>query len=802
VSPIVLSVLALAASGLDVARPARLLPGATEVVVAADAPKTVRFAADEMTNLLSLAFGQSVPVVTNPTDGRAGVYLGSNVWTRAAGIDTAALKRDAFSIVVRDGNVYIAGRDSPQANIYNSVNANWAGTWDLLHERATVFGVYEFLERHAGVRLYFPGELGTIVSRASALTVPEGTLAVEPDFAARNYSWFDDGVYFAGDDRERKVSTPRKLQYVRNRMQTFLIPCCHGTGGFRIQHRFAKEHPEYMLLFSRDGKKLERDVDPKETRHHPGQLCHSSAVYDELFEDICSYARGEDPSVRGMGSWKNDGSKEQDWAITTFRRPYVDIMPQDGMQACKCANCQATYNTNECHYATELVWGRTVELANRLKKAGVNDIRLTQMAYTPYRRIPDFDIPDNVDVMVAEGGPWNLPQTNEIARQYGEIRGWAEKLGRPVWIWTYPCKSGRMCLPNIPSLTPRAWGLYYQRAAKWIFGAYANSDCDRAFYNYLSYYVFGKVCWNTKVDVDALLAEYYQLMFGPAAKDMAAFSDDVERIWLSEVSGKTIETPVGPQNVAPSPHDLYVRIYSEKTLARWDAWLKEAEAKVDVGSLESRRIALYRQEIYEPLDKASRAYRAEISVESELARRAAHPERRNLLVNADFTQTCPCASKRHFGIFQSGPGPSWRGGWIGGENGVTRVSFHDDAPKGVGGRVVRIVGDPAGVVVLNNYFAQINGRLKPGGKYRISFFVRLTDVVPVKRQSGAGVRAWSDHNHFFPHNYLTGTTDWIAQSFEFTAGPKSAACESGLEIFLRFSTGRVEYAGLRLEELR
>lgn len=36
-------------------------------------------------------------------------------------------------------------------------------------ERATLFGVYEFLMRYAGVRMYFQGEPGTIIPKTAAL---------------------------------------------------------------------------------------------------------------------------------------------------------------------------------------------------------------------------------------------------------------------------------------------------------------------------------------------------------------------------------------------------------------------------------------------------------------------------------------------------------------------------------------------------------------------------------------------------------------------------------------------------------
>ena len=769
-----------------------LAPGRTQVVIPAAAPKAVVFAAEEMTNFLSRVLGDDVPLASAPLRGWISVHLGDSEYVRKAGIDISSLQRDAFRILVDGQAVYIAGRDDAQADTRHAVYSPHTGYWAQYHEHATLFGVYEFLERFAGVRFYFPGELGTIVPRHDELRIPSLSLKIAPDFLVRNYSAFSDGLYFAGENPGRILHPARKLNYQRNRMQTLYVPCCHGQNGFSIQQRFAKEHPEFMQLGRRGGK-LVRDTGSALSAHHVGQLCHSSGVYDEMFKDILAYAHGKPPSSRGIHS--------KSWPIMTFRRPWVDIMPQDGFQACLCERCQAVYRDGDEHYASELVWGRTVELAERLSGAGV-DLRLTQMAYPPYRRIPDLNIPSNVDVMVAESGPWSCSNADGFRREMDEIRRWSEKISRKVWIWTYPNKFGAMNLPAIPNGTPRAWAKYYREAAPWIFGAFAECENDRFFYNALSYYIFGKVCWNTRVDTEVLLDEYFRLMFGPGAEPMSRLVADVENKWVNDVAGTLVETAEGPKRQPPSPYALYCRIYSPETLARWDGWLTSAHAAVPRGSLYSRRVELYRREIFEPLATAAATYRKGISLKDELSRRALASTRTNLLVNADFSAAPAGASKRHFGFYRDAVrGYGWLGGWICGEKDLPHLSFCD-APPGVSGRALRMEQkDSARKVQISNHFMGMNGRFKPGVRYRVSFFVRLTDVVPREPGGGAGVRVWCDHNSWFPKNRLTGTTDWIHQEFFFTAGPKSESHDSQFSVYLWAATGRVEYVGFRVEEM-
>ena len=88
--------LALAAASLAVScRAAVFTPGETEVVVAADAPKTVLFAVEELTNFLARALGAPVPVADFATPGKKAIFLGDSEEARKAGIDVSAMKRDA-----------------------------------------------------------------------------------------------------------------------------------------------------------------------------------------------------------------------------------------------------------------------------------------------------------------------------------------------------------------------------------------------------------------------------------------------------------------------------------------------------------------------------------------------------------------------------------------------------------------------------------------------------------------------------------------------------------------------------------
>ena len=711
------------ALGVDGSRPVELTGENAEVVIAADAPQSVVFAADEATNFLSRVLGRAVPLVRTPTAGKVPVFLGSNSWSVAAGVRTDDLARDAFRIAVRPEGVYVAGRDDPKIDLpRRAADANY---WLIRNsERATLFGVYEFLERVCGVRFYFPGEIGTVVPRRAKLRLPCGEIARAPHFSVRDLYFGGDGVWPEGFGKNVKT-----LQWLRLRLDTERIPCCHGQNRFKIPERFAETHPEYFQL-KKDGT---RNLDKSDV-WYARQLCQSSKVWDVFYEETkARLQKGE---------------------------KYVDIMPQDGMQACWCDACRRAYNTNETHYATDLVWGNTVRLAKRLKDEGVKGC-VTQMSYTPYGRIPDLDIPDNVRVMVAESGPWTFRNGKLMSVQAERVRGWSRKMHGGVWMWTYPHKYGATAIPDLPCVAPKAWGGYYQRMANDIIGGFCESECDRSVLQYLNYYVFAKLAWNPKLDVEALLDEHHEKMFGAGAAEMKRFYEDMEEAWMS-VAGNVIDTDLGPVSQPPSELEIGTRIYSAERLARWRGWIAAAERAASDDADALARVRFVRAQFLDPLARRMDEYRDMISVEKEEARRRAHPPKFNLVK----------------------------------EGGIN--AWPDRMPE----YLHAVSTNKLEREYLSFAFTKEPHVLKPGTTYRVSFFLKMKDVQPRGRNGGVyfEMTDGAGGSKVFPKGRLVGTTDWIHQTFTFKTGAKIG--KSPLLCLRTISaTGDVWYRDVLVEEV-
>jgi len=385
-----------------------------------------------------------------------------------------------------------------------------------------------------------------------------------------------------------------KLQMMRVRFGTENMNCCHGINGFDLPNRFGKTHPEYFRMTENGVRQT------GSAGQFAGQLCWSSPVKEEIYQDIRSYFKGESASKRGL---THNG--KVCWWFTTFRNYFVDVMPQDSFGKCYCKNCMAAYTKQE-DYATEMIWNNVIDWGNRLKQEKIKGI-LSMAAYYPYTAVPARPVPDNIEVQVCVTGPWVCDSAKWEA-QKKLIADWNRKLSRPVHLWTYVNKHGTTSLKGIPSCTPRAVGKFYKEVSPWIYGSFMESECDKFIYFAMNYYMYGKVLWNAKTDIDALMDEYYTLMFGAAAPVMKKLFDGFEEIWIRQIAGRTVDTPLGPVASVPSNQAIWNNIYSPAKLKELSADFDKAAKAVKPGSLEAKRIAFFRKEFLEPLYAASQAY--------------------------------------------------------------------------------------------------------------------------------------------------------------------------------------------------
>jgi hypothetical protein len=317
-------------------------------------------------------------------------------------------------------------------------------------------------------------------------------------------------------------------------------------------------------------------------------------------------------------------------------------------------------------------------------------------------------------------------------------------------------------------MTPRAYAKCYKELAPLIRGAFAESETDRYFFNYLNYYVFSKVCWDNSVDVEELIREHHELMFGAGADEMDAFYKMLEKKWLRDVLGNVDDTPVGPVFRIPQPLKLWREIYSPELLGRCERLFASARAKLSSGSAEARRLAFVKSQLFDPLKAAGDAYLDGILVEREMARRS---------------RRAGSARKVELGR----PAKTYRSEFL-------------PSPNVPGAQMLKCT---------NAYgLAQWNLDLKPDTLYRVSYFIKLDDVFKLKDWKGpVGGATVEFHDgsrserHPYPY-YEDGTFDWLHRSFTVKTPPKDKMTETPYVMpRLLHCSGTAFFDGIQIEEV-
>ncbi|MBQ7695620.1 MAG: DUF4838 domain-containing protein [Lentisphaeria bacterium] len=531
-----------------------------------------KFAAEEAAAVLSKAIGVKIPILTKASGKVPAVIIGDAAYAAKNGIDLKKLDRDGFVIRTVGKDVLIIGRDDPKKRPLNDVKG-----YGLMAERGSLYGTYDFLERFAGVRFYFPGEGGTVIPPMKEWSLPRIDIYDRPDHCQRRISCGNvcsfDGL----------PANTRALNHQRLRLETMAIPNCHGLASLEFIQRFKESHPEYFAL-QRNGL---RHFDTKAARpsSRKGHICFSSGIDKVIVDDAEAFLTGMDSKTRGISYWS--------WSRFPKGVPYFNIMLNDCDYPCQCEKCKPHWNTPQEH--SDFIWAFFSRIANEAKQRNLPG-DLTTMAYGNYGRVPPFDIPDNLLVMLAMRGPWNDLSPKAHAKDMKRLVDWTAKLRSKTWLWTYPRK-GDDAIDGIPDYAPAAVGRFFKETAPYIFGTYMEAETDVYLFSALNYYVFSRVAWNNQTDVEALLEEYFRKMYGPAAGEMAEIGKILEKTWLT-CAGRFAETPEGSKTDFPSEVELWTKFYGEETLKRVGALFARAEKKAAADPAALVRVRFMREKLW------------------------------------------------------------------------------------------------------------------------------------------------------------------------------------------------------------
>ncbi len=336
--------------------------------------------------------------------------------------------------------------------------------------------VYRFLD-HLGCRWFFPAPEWEILPKHSHLVVDfeeTGRPAMLARRISPGYGYFD--------RREGRCASDIENWRRRNLMaQSLHVQNGHAWQTIIIENQpLFDAHPEYLALV-------------KGERRKP-QLCVSN------------------PAVRRLAV---------DWALTRLeRQPDLDMISMetsDGLNHCECENCLAMGGVPD----------RAFGLANEVARAVARKFPgklVGMLAYSDHSEPPSFALEPNVSVQIAAGFTYGRSTFDEL------LELWPEKTAHlgiyeyySVWPWDFDMLPGGRA-NDIDDLAGRIRA--YARAGATSMNCEAGNNWGL---HGRGYYVASRLMWDPDTDVAALLADFYEKAFGPAAAPMRRHYERFDR---------------------------------------------------------------------------------------------------------------------------------------------------------------------------------------------------------------------------------------------------------------------------------
>lgn len=511
-----------------------------EIVVAPKPARMVTLAASELQQYIERISGGKVAIVTTPTDAAlTRIYVGVSEHTTKLGLSDDGLAEGAYHIRTGPNWLALLGHDSDftprEPYAYNRETApelltkwdaltgeTWENPTTMLYksysremklweqdERGSLNAVYALLQRW-GVRWYMPGEWGEHVPKRASLSVPATNQTISPAFGLRWFMQYGHNFGLASRDE-----TLWQLRLGLNNSDRIIGTgtIVHGIAQVHGREETKAAHPEYFALMT-NGKRA--------TEPRSGTACLSSP---ELFDANVRYARA---------------------CFDIYNHKSISVMPEDGFTAiCQCPPCvsMATPDRGYDGIYSDYVWDYVNRVAAELYKTHP-DRKVINFAYTTYFLPPEKiqTLSPNVVVGICE---------NRAARYDATAREKAEAT-RNAWLKKTP--SSKLISydyylapkPNktwfgIPVVFPHQIAEDMRTSKGRTYGDVIEVYRRRGeildlAVNHLNLYFTARFYWDVNQDADAMLQEYYQLQYGPAASQMKDYFEHAQANWMKMTS--------------------------------------------------------------------------------------------------------------------------------------------------------------------------------------------------------------------------------------------------------------------------
>lgn len=464
------------------------------------APASVKTAAEELRHYIEKSSGVRLPIINAPRSPM--IVLGCNAEAKKAGFDFANIPEDGFKMTSSGGNIYIFGKDDAEMR--------WIGYLS----KGTLFGAYEFLERHIGIRWLMPGSDGEYIPENKNITLKIMLVESNPFFLSRSVHHI---VSFNVDDRN--------LWNTRQKIGGFLFAHSHSWNNPKtFPWQTLREHPEYLAL--KDGK---HDTLPADGGYWAGKFCTSNQGLINFAADCVEKKMSNNPPFL-----------------------FVSISPTDGGGWCECPECSklkeskqnpewsgkdfAGFRTS----VTPLILKFYNEVAKIVGKSHPNQYVCGYIYYDflyPTENMQPLE--PNVAIMLAplvhygmtRYKPENKAEFEKLCKAWGNASKFAGYYGASTWIrsglGTPLGPSSEILEHTFNTLQKYNFKAVYHYILPWSYGGLHN-------------YLVAKLMWNPKADIPALTRDYLECAYGGKA---ASYMHEIYRLLDIEMKNYKIKSP-------------------------------------------------------------------------------------------------------------------------------------------------------------------------------------------------------------------------------------------------------------------
>ena len=399
--------------------------------------------------------------------------------------------------VARDARQIVVGPSARLAELLPDVKLDEAGDDGILirtvgnalvlagpRPRGTLYAVYTFLEDTIGCRWWTPTE--STIPRRPTLRVPTLAIAYAPKLKSRD-------AYYR-DAREGKFAARHKLNgnSVRTgealggnvRFHWFV----HTFFPFLPPEKYFAEHPEWYSLV--DGRRI----------HDRAQLCLTNDEMRAEMVRVVSERLGNDPGAK-----------------------LVSISQNDWHKPCQCDRCQAVAadEASEAGPLLRFVNGVAAEIEKPFP-----DVWVETLAYQYTRKAPAKVRPrDNVVVRLCSiecsfVQPLGERDHNEPFRT--DIEAWS-RIAPRLFVWDYVTNFSNYLAPH-PNLRVLAPNVRYFVDHN-VVGLFEQGDSQSGIGDFvrLRAWLLAHLMWNPDLDENALIDEFLQGYYGPAAPHLREY---------------------------------------------------------------------------------------------------------------------------------------------------------------------------------------------------------------------------------------------------------------------------------------